>query len=48
MKSNTRQFLTVISVGLVALVFILTESHRHFLAWAWPYIEAFWNTYISF
>ena len=48
MKTNTRQFLSLIALGLIGLVLVLTESHRHLIAWAWPFIVSFNNTYIAF
>ena len=38
MTKDTRQFLSLITLGLIGLVLVLTESHRHLLAWAWPFV----------
>ena len=48
MTKDTRQFVSLITLGLIGLVLILTESHRHLIAWAWPFIVSFNNTYIAF
>jgi hypothetical protein len=48
MTKDTRQFLSLITLGLIGLVLILTESHRHLLAWAWPFAMSFYNTHIAF
>ena len=36
----------VLTVGGATL--LAMDVHRIALAWAWPFITAFWDTYISF
>ena len=48
MTKDTRQFLSLIALGLIGLVLVLTESHRHLIAWAWPFAVSFYNTHIAF
>jgi len=48
MTKDTRQFLSLITLGLIGLVLVLTESHRHLLAWAWPFVMSFYTTHIAF
>lgn len=43
MPRETRQFLTIIAIGLVLFTVIVTDSHRHAIAAVWPYLEAFWD-----
>ena len=48
MTKDTRQFVSLIALGLIGLGLVVTESHRHLIAWAWPFAVSFYNTYIAF
>jgi hypothetical protein len=48
MTKDTRQFVSLTTLGLIGLVLVLTESHRHLIAWAWPFAVSFYNTHIAF
>jgi len=48
MTKDTRQFLSLIALGLIGLGLIVTETHRHIIAWAWPFATAFFDSYIAF
>lgn len=49
MTQANRRFITLATLSVVLGVLIATtEFHRLALAWAWPFVTAFWDTYIAF
>ena len=48
MTKDTRQFVSLIALGLIGLGLVVTESHRHLIAWVWPFAMSFYNTHIAF
>ena len=48
MTKDTRQFITLITLGVIGVGLILTEAHRNILAAIWPLITDFYLTYIAF
>jgi hypothetical protein len=47
-KAETRQFLSVVTLATLGALFIVTETHRVVIGWAWNLFVAFHDTYIAF
>ena len=48
MTQATRQALTLSGLVLLGAVAIATELHRHIIAFLWPLVTGFIDTYITF
>ena len=40
MTKTTRQFITLIFFGIIGATLIVTEAHRHAIAFVWPTLRA--------
>ena len=47
-KTETRQFLSVVTLATLGVWFIVSETHRVVIGWAWNLFVAFHDTYIAF
>jgi len=43
-----RQFTLLVTLATLGAWLVATDTHRHLIAWAWPFIVSFNNTYIAF
>lgn len=44
----TRQFTLLVTLATLGAWLVVTDTHRNLIAWAWPLIVSFHNTYIAF
>ena len=48
MRTETRQFLSLVSLATIGAALLVTDTHRKIIAWAWDLFLAFHNTFIAY
>jgi hypothetical protein len=48
MRTETRQFLSLVSLATIGAALLITDTHRKIIGWGFEYALAFYTTYIAF